>query len=94
MLACGGAVIASTAAAVREVVGRHAPILEPLDVAGWRDAMHRTVREPDWLDPFREGGILHARRFTWSNAAERTLGVYRKVLGSEPVAPDEIRRAA
>lgn len=87
MLACGGAVIASTADAVREVAGRHAPFLEPLDVAGWRDAMLRTVREPEWLDSFREGGIRHARQFTWPRAAEATLGVYGRVLGG----PEEVR---
>src|SRR5205814_5468167 len=36
MLAVGGAVIASTAEAHREVIGPHAHYVEPLDEAGWR----------------------------------------------------------
>jgi glycosyltransferase involved in cell wall biosynthesis len=94
MLACGGAVIASTAAAVREVAGRHAPILEPLDVAGWRAAMLRTHREPDWLDSFRAGGVRHAARFQWSAAADETRSVYRRVLGLEVAMPQRLRSAA
>ena len=91
MLACGGAVIASNAAAVREVAGRHAPILDPHDSDAWRTAMLRTVREPDWLSDFRRGGVAHARRFTWSQAATDTLAVYRRVLG---LAADSLLRTA
>ncbi len=94
MLACGGGVIASTATAVREVVGRHAMLLAPLDLAGWRDAMFRAIREPDSLDAYRAGGVLHARQFTWSRAADRTLGVYRRVLGLESPLPLQTLRAA
>jgi alpha-1,3-rhamnosyl/mannosyltransferase len=91
MLACGGAVVASSADAVREVVGRHAPIVEPLDVDGWRAAMLKTAREPDWLDDYRAGGIRHANQFTWTRAATATLGVYRSVLGIQELS---LRRAA
>jgi glycosyltransferase involved in cell wall biosynthesis len=94
MLAGGGAVIASTAAAVREVVGRHALLLDPLDFEGWRDAMSRIIREPGCLDECRRGGIQHARQFTWSRAANRTLGVYRTVLEAKNNSHAEARRAA
>ncbi|MFO0806811.1 MAG: glycosyltransferase family 1 protein [Gemmataceae bacterium] len=93
MLACGGAVVASSADAVREVAGRHAPIVEPLDVDGWRTAMLRTAREPEWLEEHRRGAIRHAQTFTWHRAAADTLQVYRRVLG-EGVTPMASRRAA
>ena len=83
MLACGGGVIASTADAVREVVGRHAVLLDPHDHAGWRDAMHRAATEPEYLAESRRGGVTHARRFTWGRAAEQTHAVYGRVLGIE-----------
>lgn len=95
MLACGGAVVASTAAAVREVVGGHALLLDPHDFDGWRDAMRRVIAEPGSLDAFRRGGIAHAGGFTWAEAARRTLGVYQRVLGlSAASAPDTSSRAA
>jgi alpha-1,3-rhamnosyl/mannosyltransferase len=95
MLACGGAVIASTADAVREVVGRHALLLDPHDLAGWRDAMRRVIEQPDCLDEYRRGGSEHARQFTWERAARKTLSVYRQVLGLADAAPTgDVRKAA
>lgn len=95
MLACGGSVIASTADAVREVVGPHALLLDPRDLEGWREAMRRAISEPDSLADFRRGGVEHARRFTWADAAAKTLGVYRRVLGlAAPPAARPVRSAA
>ena len=94
MLACGGTVIASTAAAVREVVGGHALVLDPHDLGGWRDAMRRAATEPDFADDLRRGGIAHARRFTWDAAARRTCAVYRQVLGLPAPGAVEGTRAA
>src|SRR5207253_2488871 len=94
MLACGGGVIASTADAVREVVGRHAVLLDPHDLAGWREAMRRAATDPEFLAESRRGGIAHARRFTWHRAAEQTLAVYRQVLGSAESVASGPRSAA
>lgn len=94
MLATGGGVLASTAAAVREVVGGHARLIDPHDLAGWRDALHEVAADPAALDDTRRGGVAHARRFTWAAAAERTLGVYRSVLGHAPADPVSLRPAA
>ncbi|MBN9517892.1 glycosyltransferase family 4 protein [bacterium] len=92
MLATGGGVIVSTAAAVREVVGGHARLIDPHDLAGWRDALRDVAGDPAALDSLRRGGVAHARRFTWAAAADRTLTVYRSVLGLAP--PVSLRPAA
>jgi alpha-1,3-rhamnosyl/mannosyltransferase len=94
MLACGGAVVASTAAAVREVVGGHAELLDPHDLAGWRDAMHRIATDDAINRLSCHGGIAHARQFTWDAAARRTLDVYRRVLGIASAPPLPSSRAA
>lgn len=85
MLACGGAVIASTAEAVREVCGPHAAFIEPEDLPGWRSAMYQLATDAEFRDGLRRGGIAHAARFTWERAAEETAAVYRHVLA--PSAP-------
>jgi alpha-1,3-rhamnosyl/mannosyltransferase len=91
MLACGGAVVgAASAAAVREVAGRHAAYVDPDDVAGWRDAMRRLADEPGYAGMLAEGGRRGARAFTWERTAAETRAVYRRVLGV--AAP--VRRAA
>jgi len=81
MLACGGAVLASTAAAVQEVVRGHAWFIDADDLPGWRETMKRAVYDDAFLARLRAGGTGHAAQFTWAGAAERTLAVYRRVLG-------------
>ncbi|MFO0848703.1 MAG: glycosyltransferase family 1 protein [Gemmataceae bacterium] len=81
MLATSGAVLASTDPAVREVCGRHAEFLDPDDVAGWRDAMHRLATDADYQRHLAAGGPEHARQFNWPRAARETMTVYRQVLG-------------
>ncbi len=84
MLACGGAVLASTAAALREVMGPIGKLIDPSDVTAWRDAMHRVARDDDYRNELAEGGIAHAQQFNWPRAAQETIAVYRKVLNRPP----------
>jgi alpha-1,3-rhamnosyl/mannosyltransferase len=85
MLACGGAVLASTADAVREVCGEYAALIAPDDLPGWRAALLRLATDPGYRDDLRRDGVAHAARFTWERAAEETAAVYRHVLA--PSAP-------
>ncbi|OWK44466.1 glycosyltransferase family 4 protein [Fimbriiglobus ruber] len=85
MLACGGAVLASTAAAVREVCGPCAAFINPDDVQGWRDAMMRLATDNDYRSALSSsGGAARARSFTWERAARETVDVYKKVLQPPP----------
>ncbi|MCI0682823.1 MAG: glycosyltransferase family 4 protein [Gemmataceae bacterium] len=81
MLACGGAVIASTADALREVAGGCAHYVEPEDVDGLRDAILRVVTDDDWHRELRHGAVERAGLFTWGRAARETLDVYRRLRG-------------
>jgi alpha-1,3-rhamnosyl/mannosyltransferase len=94
MLASGGAVLASTADAVREVCGGHAAFLEPEDVSGWRAALLRLVTDAEYREQLRRGGVEHAARFTWKRAAAETMAVYRAVLGLSPAQPAASHSAA
>jgi alpha-1,3-rhamnosyl/mannosyltransferase len=77
MLACGGAVLASTAGAVAETAGGKAQLIDPLDTGGWRDAMLRVCTDEEWWQALRQGATEAARRFTWERCAADTLAVYR-----------------
>ena len=81
MLACGGAVLASTAGAVVETVGRQAHLIEPLDLDGWRCAMQRVIADDDWRSQLRRGAVEAAAPFTWEQCAADTLRVYRMLCG-------------
>ena len=86
MMACGGAVLASTANAVVEVVGDKAHLTDPDDTEGWRDAMARVLTDDDWHRSLRERVAEAAARFTWENCAADTLKVYRSVCGKHSAA--------
>ncbi|MBA4189151.1 MAG: glycosyltransferase family 1 protein [Planctomycetaceae bacterium] len=94
MMACGGVAVVSTAAAVREVVGTAAPLLEPNDLPAWREAMRAAITDKEYLAAYRSLGIANANRFTWENAARQTHGVYESVLGIAPAASRSTRAAA
>jgi glycosyltransferase involved in cell wall biosynthesis len=82
MLACGGAVLASTAAAVAETAGPRAHLTEPHNLQGWRDALYRVITDDDWRDQLRRDVAAFARPFTWQRCAEDTLRVYRALCGA------------
>jgi alpha-1,3-rhamnosyl/mannosyltransferase len=79
MMACGGAVIASTAGALAETIGTKAHLVEPEDLDGWKDAMARVIRDEDWQRSLRQGAPDVARPYTWDRCATQTLAVYQMV---------------
>jgi alpha-1,3-rhamnosyl/mannosyltransferase len=81
MLACGGAVLASTAGAVAETVGGQAHLIEPLDLDGWRRALWRICADDDWWQELRTGAVEAARPYSWERCASETLRVYRTLGG-------------
>jgi alpha-1,3-rhamnosyl/mannosyltransferase len=81
MLACGGAVLASTAGALVETVGARAHLLPPHDVDAWRRAMTRVVEDDDWWRWLRRDAAEVVRPFTWEQCAADTLGAYQAVCG-------------
>jgi alpha-1,3-rhamnosyl/mannosyltransferase len=77
MMACGGAVLASTAGAVVETVGNFVHQLDPHDVEAWRDGMLRVVTDDEWRRDLCQG-VRHAvRHFTWEACARQTWHVFR-----------------
>jgi alpha-1,3-rhamnosyl/mannosyltransferase len=81
MMACGGAVLASTAGSVAEVMGRCGHLIDPSDGDGWHEAMRRVIVDDDWQQTLRRGVREWAAPFTWRRCAANTLQMYRKVLG-------------
>jgi alpha-1,3-rhamnosyl/mannosyltransferase len=81
MMACGGAVLASTAEAIVETVGRKAHLIDPHDLDGWRDAMIRVCTDDDWWHSLRHNAEDTAGFFTWERCAKATLHAYRLTTG-------------
>lgn len=83
MLACGGAVIASTADALRETVGHKAHLVDPKDADGWRAAMLRVTTDGEWWAGLRDGAVEAAGDYTWDRCAAQTLNLYRRLTRSD-----------
>jgi alpha-1,3-rhamnosyl/mannosyltransferase len=81
MLACGGAVLSSSAGALVETLGDQAHFIDPCDVGGWRQALLRVCIDDDWWRALRMGAIEKAQPYTWESCAAGTLEVYRAVAG-------------
>jgi alpha-1,3-rhamnosyl/mannosyltransferase len=91
MMACGGAVLASTAGALTETVGGKAHLIDPLDLDGWRDAMALVLSDDDWWHDLRRDAATVARPFTWEQCAADTLTVYRRLTGQAEESADLLR---
>ena len=81
MMACGGAVLCSTAGALVETVGARA-----IWSSRWtRTAGGRRCTAPRWTTTgtreLRRGAVEAVRPFTWDRCAADTLAVYRSVCG-------------
>jgi alpha-1,3-rhamnosyl/mannosyltransferase len=87
MLACGGAVITSTAAALVEIVGSKAHLVHAENLDGWVDALQRVLTDDDWWQSLRAGARAVAQPFTWDRCAAETLRVYRSVAGLRAAEP-------
>ena len=75
-MASGTPVVAVPDPALREVAGDAAIFVEE---SGLADGIGRALAERERLV---DGGLERARAFTWRAAAERTLAVYREILGA------------
>jgi alpha-1,3-rhamnosyl/mannosyltransferase len=81
-MAMGTPVLASTAPAVREVVGDAALCATPADHADLVDKIKQLADDGALRARLAAAGIARAREFTWQRAAERTLEVYRRALAA------------
>jgi O-antigen biosynthesis alpha-1,2-mannosyltransferase len=76
-MACGVAVITSTAPALVEITGDAALHADAKDVDALADAMRRVASDDALHASLAARGIERARTFTWEKCASRTADAYR-----------------
>ena len=81
-MAAGIPVISSNRAALPEVCGEAAWLVDPRDNRELSQAMRELAENPVRWRELAARGISHASRFTWGRAVAATLAVYREILGS------------
>lgn len=81
-MGCGLPVLCSNAAAVPEVVGDGAWMLEPSNVEEWAKAMQRIAEEPAFGQLLREKARTRASLFRMENTAQQTLSAFKMIVQS------------
>jgi glycosyltransferase involved in cell wall biosynthesis len=79
-MASGVPVIAGTAAALTEVLGKAALRVDPLDVEAWSQSLQSLLSHAQLRETYARRGLLHVQKFSWYAAADRAYAVYQKVL--------------
>lgn len=79
-MAAGTPVVASTTAALAEIAGGAAELVDPLDVAAIAGAMARLAGDPARRRELAELGRARSEAFRWESTAAETLAVYRDLL--------------
>jgi glycosyltransferase involved in cell wall biosynthesis len=78
-MACGTPVVTSDVSSLPEVTGGAALLIDPKDERALGNAMIEIVDNESLRAELREKGIDQAKKFSWRDAAERTLRLYHEV---------------
>jgi len=93
-MACGTAVIHSTAAALCEVAGGAGQTVQIDDVEGWTAAMRQAADEPDWRAELGRAGAARAATFSWQRTAKLHAEVFVKHLAAATAVNDNKPRGS
>src|SRR5215470_11412107 len=81
-MACGTPVVTSDVSSLPEITGDAALLIDPNDERALANALIEVVNNDRLRAELREKGIAQAMKFTWRNAAEKTLRLYQEAYGS------------
>ncbi len=81
-LSCGAPVMVAPTSSLPEVVGSNAVFIDPLDHQSMASILEKAVLQFGIENPFRDSGIRHARKFSWSDMATKTLKLYEQCMES------------
>lgn len=79
-MASGCPVVCSNATSLPEVVGDAGIMHAPDDTAAFAKSIEELFESDGIKESFSAKGIMQAKKFSWSTAAEKTLEVYKKYL--------------
>lgn len=79
-MVCGVPVVASNVASLPEVVGDAGILIDPYDVDGLADALHRCLNDESLRGDLIRRGMERARRFNWERSAVRLLAAFDRCV--------------
>ncbi|MBO0721729.1 MAG: glycosyltransferase family 4 protein [Blastocatellia bacterium] len=84
-MACGTPVVTSNTSSLPEVAGDAALLIDPYDEQELANALFRIVNDEPLRAFLRERGIEQSKKFTWRNAAEKTLQLYKEAMRGQGI---------
>jgi glycosyltransferase involved in cell wall biosynthesis len=78
-MACGTPVVCSDIPVLREIAGDAALLTHPDDVPGMATQLLRAVTDPTLRSQLIARGTIQARKFTWTDAARKTMALYQEL---------------
>jgi glycosyltransferase involved in cell wall biosynthesis len=79
-LASGCAVVCSNASSLPEVVGDAGLLVTPTDTTAITEALRRVLGDDSLRRDLQHRGPIQAQKFSWEQAAEQTLALYKQVM--------------
>jgi glycosyltransferase involved in cell wall biosynthesis len=79
-MGCGTAVLCSTGAAIPEVAGDGAWLVEPTSLNDWARAFERVLTEPAFKEVLREKGRARSTHFRIDHIAQQTLNALKSIV--------------
>ncbi len=76
-MACGCPVIASNTSSIPEAAGDAAILIDPLDTYSIAASMKKVASDPGLREQLVNKGLERSRRFSWDNAAKKTLAALK-----------------
>jgi glycosyltransferase involved in cell wall biosynthesis len=90
-MACGRAVVCSSASALPEVVDGAAILADPYSVDEIARAMADLLLDSEMRTRMERLGLRRAAHFNWQNTAQRTLEVFHEVVERPALAVEPVR---
>ena len=81
-MACGTAVISSTASSLPEVVGQAGLLIDPTNTETLAKAMEQVLADREMQQEMESAGLAQAQKFSWEQTARQTVTSYRRALAS------------
>lgn len=80
-MACGCPVITSKEGSITEVAGDSAYYIDAYSVDSIEQGIQKVIGDKQLAKKLKEKGLLQAKKFSWKKTAEKTVAVYKKVIG-------------
>jgi len=78
-MACGTPVIVSNTSSLPEVAGDAGMLVDPYDTEMMAWYMEKLIIDTELHREYSQKGLMRAEKFTWDNAADVVLGIYKSL---------------